>query len=179
MWFQAKVLRETKAIPNLVFNIEQYEKFLILLSKKSKVKSLKFLPICTAYTTTNVSETLRHICECLHTGQSDAVHEAEHFQRLPNQCCHAGSCTAGTAAGWKPTGVSLFKHVLSPTELWDWFLNLQWYLSFLRLKLLSLQRKVKHQRKRGGSSESSPSFALFSPPFIHFFEEHHPFWSSH
>uniref|UniRef100_A0A671PQZ9 Fanconi anemia group I protein-like n=1 Tax=Sinocyclocheilus anshuiensis TaxID=1608454 RepID=A0A671PQZ9_9TELE len=41
----AKVLRESKAIPNLIFNIEQYEKFLILLSKKSKVKSLRFLPI--------------------------------------------------------------------------------------------------------------------------------------
>ncbi|XP_075870862.1 Fanconi anemia group I protein isoform X2 [Nelusetta ayraudi] len=33
----AKLLRDTKAIPNLIFSIEQYEKFLILLSKKSKV----------------------------------------------------------------------------------------------------------------------------------------------
>ncbi|RXM92386.1 Fanconi anemia group I protein [Acipenser ruthenus] len=32
----AKMLRETKAIPNLIFSIEQYEKFLIHLSKKSK-----------------------------------------------------------------------------------------------------------------------------------------------
>ncbi|XP_039521915.1 Fanconi anemia group I protein isoform X3 [Pimephales promelas] len=105
----AKVLRETKAIPNLIFNIEQYEKFLILLSKKSKVTSLKSLPICTAYTTTNVtksSETLQHICKCLDTGQSDAVHEAEHIQRLQNQHGHAGSCTTGTAAGPKPTGAS-------------------------------------------------------------------------
>lgn len=37
--FQAKVLRETKPIPNLIFAIEQYEKFLIHLSKKSKVTS--------------------------------------------------------------------------------------------------------------------------------------------
>uniref|UniRef100_A0A672KZ74 Fanconi anemia group I protein-like n=1 Tax=Sinocyclocheilus grahami TaxID=75366 RepID=A0A672KZ74_SINGR len=44
-YVQAKVLRESKAIPNLIFNIEQYEKFLILLSKKSKVKSLRFLSI--------------------------------------------------------------------------------------------------------------------------------------
>uniref|UniRef100_A0A672KZ84 Fanconi anemia group I protein-like n=1 Tax=Sinocyclocheilus grahami TaxID=75366 RepID=A0A672KZ84_SINGR len=51
----AKVLRESKAIPNLIFNIEQYEKFLILLSKKSKVKSLRFLSICTAYTTASVT----------------------------------------------------------------------------------------------------------------------------
>lgn len=34
---QARALRETKPIPNLIFAIEQYEKFLILLSKKSKV----------------------------------------------------------------------------------------------------------------------------------------------
>lgn len=34
---QAKVLRETKPIPNLIYAIEQYEKFLIHLSKKSKV----------------------------------------------------------------------------------------------------------------------------------------------
>uniref|UniRef100_A0A663E8H9 FA complementation group I n=1 Tax=Aquila chrysaetos chrysaetos TaxID=223781 RepID=A0A663E8H9_AQUCH len=33
----AKVLRDTKPIPNLIFAIEQYEKFLIHLSKKSKV----------------------------------------------------------------------------------------------------------------------------------------------
>jgi len=67
------------------------------------------LPICTAYTTTNVtksSETLQHICKCLDTGQSDAVHEAEHIQRLQNQHGHAGSCTTGTAAGPKPTGAS-------------------------------------------------------------------------
>lgn len=30
-------MRETKAIPNLIFSIEQYEKYLITLSKKSKV----------------------------------------------------------------------------------------------------------------------------------------------
>lgn len=35
--WQAKLLRETKAIPNLIFSIEQYEKYLITLSKKSKV----------------------------------------------------------------------------------------------------------------------------------------------
>lgn len=35
--WKAKLLRETKAIPNLIFSIEQYEKYLITLSKKSKV----------------------------------------------------------------------------------------------------------------------------------------------
>uniref|UniRef100_A0A8C2HZ61 FA complementation group I n=1 Tax=Cyprinus carpio TaxID=7962 RepID=A0A8C2HZ61_CYPCA len=42
-YVQAKVLRETKAIPNLIFNIEQYEKFLILLSKKSKVNLMQYM----------------------------------------------------------------------------------------------------------------------------------------
>ncbi|XP_048014628.1 Fanconi anemia group I protein [Megalobrama amblycephala] len=44
----AKVLRETKAIPNLVFNIEQYEKFLILLSKKSKVNLMQYMKLSTS-----------------------------------------------------------------------------------------------------------------------------------
>ena len=35
--FQVKVLKETRSIPNLVYAIEQYEKYLIQLSKKSKV----------------------------------------------------------------------------------------------------------------------------------------------
>uniref|UniRef100_W5NBC0 FA complementation group I n=1 Tax=Lepisosteus oculatus TaxID=7918 RepID=W5NBC0_LEPOC len=44
----AKVLRETKAIPNLVFSIEQYEKFLILLSKKSKVNLMQYMKLSTS-----------------------------------------------------------------------------------------------------------------------------------
>ncbi|XP_056307350.1 Fanconi anemia group I protein isoform X1 [Danio aesculapii] len=44
----AKVLRETKAIPNLIFNIEQYEKFLILLSKKSKVNLMQYMKLSTS-----------------------------------------------------------------------------------------------------------------------------------
>ncbi|KFV69971.1 Fanconi anemia group I protein, partial [Dryobates pubescens] len=39
----AKVLRDTKPIPNLVFAIEQYEKFLIHLSKKSKVNLMQYM----------------------------------------------------------------------------------------------------------------------------------------
>lgn len=135
------------------------------------------------YATTNVtktSETLRHICGCVYTGQSDAVYEAEHFQRLQNQHCHAGGCTAGTAAGPKPTGVSLFKHVHSQAELWDCFLYLQWCLSFLRLKTLSLWRKIKHQRKRGGSSEKK-IFKSFFCTFFHRYsqEDTTPFLSSY
>ncbi|XP_067411776.1 Fanconi anemia group I protein [Emydura macquarii macquarii] len=41
----AKVLRETKPIPNLIFAIEQYEKFLIHLSKKSKVNLMQYMKL--------------------------------------------------------------------------------------------------------------------------------------
>uniref|UniRef100_A0A8B9P5G2 FA complementation group I n=1 Tax=Apteryx owenii TaxID=8824 RepID=A0A8B9P5G2_APTOW len=46
--FQAKVLRETKPIPNLIFAIEQYEKFLIHLSKKSKVNLMQYMKLSTS-----------------------------------------------------------------------------------------------------------------------------------
>ena len=43
MWLfffpQAKVMKEVKSIPNLIYAIEQYERYLIQLSKKSKVNS--------------------------------------------------------------------------------------------------------------------------------------------
>ncbi|XP_030646039.1 Fanconi anemia group I protein [Chanos chanos] len=44
----AKVLRGTKAIPNLIFNIEQYEKFLIVLCKKSKVNLMQYMKLSTS-----------------------------------------------------------------------------------------------------------------------------------
>ncbi|XP_041650949.1 Fanconi anemia group I protein [Cheilinus undulatus] len=44
----AKLLRETKAIPNLIFCIEQYEKFLITLSKKSKVNLMQYMKLSTS-----------------------------------------------------------------------------------------------------------------------------------
>ncbi|XP_075015661.1 Fanconi anemia group I protein [Calonectris borealis] len=44
----AKVLRETKPIPNLIFSIEQYEKFLIHLSKKSKVNLMQYMKLSTS-----------------------------------------------------------------------------------------------------------------------------------
>ncbi|KAM3609806.1 uncharacterized protein V6R79_020568 [Siganus canaliculatus] len=44
----AKVLRETKAIPNLIFSIEQYEKYLITLSKKSKVNLMQYMKLSTS-----------------------------------------------------------------------------------------------------------------------------------
>ncbi|XP_054633293.1 Fanconi anemia group I protein isoform X2 [Dunckerocampus dactyliophorus] len=44
----AKLLRETKVIPNLIFSIEQYEKFLITLSKKSKVNLMQYMKLSTS-----------------------------------------------------------------------------------------------------------------------------------
>ncbi|KAM9183783.1 Fanconi anemia group I protein isoform 1-T1 [Dugong dugon] len=44
----AKVLRETKPIPNLIFAIEQYEKFLIHLSKRSKVNLMQHMKLSTS-----------------------------------------------------------------------------------------------------------------------------------
>ncbi|XP_035520760.1 Fanconi anemia group I protein isoform X2 [Morone saxatilis] len=43
-----KLLRETKAIPNLIFSIEQYEKYLITLSKKSKVNLMQYMKLSTS-----------------------------------------------------------------------------------------------------------------------------------
>uniref|UniRef100_A0A8C3WNI8 FA complementation group I n=1 Tax=Catagonus wagneri TaxID=51154 RepID=A0A8C3WNI8_9CETA len=45
---QARVLRETKPIPNLIFAIEQYEKFLIHLSKRSKVNLMQHIKLSTS-----------------------------------------------------------------------------------------------------------------------------------
>lgn len=36
---QAKVMKEVKSVPNLIYAIEQYERYLIQLSKKSKVRT--------------------------------------------------------------------------------------------------------------------------------------------
>ncbi|XP_024417549.2 Fanconi anemia group I protein isoform X2 [Desmodus rotundus] len=44
----ARVLRETKPIPNLIFAIEQYEKFLIFLSKRSKVNLMQHMKLSTS-----------------------------------------------------------------------------------------------------------------------------------
>ncbi|ELK35851.1 Fanconi anemia group I protein [Myotis davidii] len=44
----ARVLRETKPIPNLIFAIEQYEKFLIFLSKRSKVNLMQHIKLSTS-----------------------------------------------------------------------------------------------------------------------------------
>ncbi|XP_067128123.1 Fanconi anemia group I protein isoform X2 [Centruroides vittatus] len=45
---KAKVLRETKIIPQLIFAIEQYERHLIQLSKKSKVNLMEHIKLATS-----------------------------------------------------------------------------------------------------------------------------------
>uniref|UniRef100_A0A3Q2XV84 FA complementation group I n=1 Tax=Hippocampus comes TaxID=109280 RepID=A0A3Q2XV84_HIPCM len=45
---QAKLLRQTKAIPDLIFSIEQYEKYVITLSKKSKVNLMQYMKLSTS-----------------------------------------------------------------------------------------------------------------------------------
>nr|XP_033491142.1 Fanconi anemia group I protein [Epinephelus lanceolatus] len=44
----AKLLRDTKTIPNVIFSIEQYEKYLITLSKKSKVNLMQYMKLSTS-----------------------------------------------------------------------------------------------------------------------------------
>ncbi|XP_075714290.1 Fanconi anemia group I protein isoform X2 [Rhinoderma darwinii] len=44
----AKVLRDTKPIPNLIFAIEKYEEILIKLSKKSKVNLMQYMKLSTS-----------------------------------------------------------------------------------------------------------------------------------
>lgn len=99
---QAKLLRETKAIPNVIFSIEQYEKFLITLSKKSKVCELKYTAPCKtdqwqSVATGSATRVQCFISSCvfLCSGQSDAVHEVEHLERFPHQRCFSGRSSAG------------------------------------------------------------------------------------
>ncbi|OZJ04599.1 hypothetical protein BZG36_02784, partial [Bifiguratus adelaidae] len=45
---KAKIIRESKMIPALIFTVEQYERFLLQLSKKSKVNLMKYTKRSTA-----------------------------------------------------------------------------------------------------------------------------------
>ncbi|KAF9096291.1 hypothetical protein BGX29_008636 [Mortierella sp. GBA35] len=45
---KAKILRESKLIPTLIYGVEQYERFVIQLSKKSKVDLIQFMRRSTA-----------------------------------------------------------------------------------------------------------------------------------
>ncbi|XP_077174007.1 Fanconi anemia group I protein isoform X2 [Paroedura picta] len=71
----AKVLRETKPIPNLIFAIEQYENFLIHLSKKSKVNLMQYMKLSTSrdfrINVSNLESAL---------GKEDAENESDNVQ---------------------------------------------------------------------------------------------------
>ena len=56
LFLQAKVMKEVKSIPNLIYAIEQYERYLIQLSKKSKVNSRYFLCIRRSFGFLNLKE---------------------------------------------------------------------------------------------------------------------------
>lgn len=45
---QAKILRESKTIPNLIFLVEQFERHLIQLTRKSKVDLMQYMKRSTA-----------------------------------------------------------------------------------------------------------------------------------
>ncbi|KAL6106973.1 fanci [Pungitius sinensis] len=77
----AKLLRETKAIPNVIFNIEQYEKYLITLSKKSKVNLMQYMKLSTSRDFRINSATLDAALQEQDTSQeTNASQEAEETQ---------------------------------------------------------------------------------------------------
>ncbi|NXW03078.1 FANCI protein, partial [Fregetta grallaria] len=73
----AKVLRETKPIPNLIFAIEQYEKFLIHLSKKSKVNLMQYMKLST-------SRDFRINASVLDNALQEQEHDAEDPENEPD-----------------------------------------------------------------------------------------------
>uniref|UniRef100_A0A4W6EDN8 FA complementation group I n=1 Tax=Lates calcarifer TaxID=8187 RepID=A0A4W6EDN8_LATCA len=74
--FMAKLLRETKAIPDLIFSIEQYEKYLITLSKKSKVNLMQYMKLSTSRDFRINAATLDAALQ----EQDDSLEEAEETQ---------------------------------------------------------------------------------------------------
>nr|XP_061812726.1 Fanconi anemia group I protein-like isoform X2 [Nerophis lumbriciformis] len=74
----AKLLRQTKAIPNLIFSIEQYEKYLITLSKKSKVNLMQYMKLSTSRDFRINAATLdAALQEQDNTAESQAVEETQ------------------------------------------------------------------------------------------------------
>ncbi|CAL8260390.1 unnamed protein product [Merluccius merluccius] len=73
----AKLLRETKGIPNLIFSIEQYEKFLITLSKKSKVNLMQYMKLSTSRDFRINAATLDAALQEQDASQQEASQEAD------------------------------------------------------------------------------------------------------
>ena len=62
MVLQAKVMKEGRAIPNLIYAIEQYEKFLIMLTRKSKVRFLLWKANSKAILSSNRTQLKENLC---------------------------------------------------------------------------------------------------------------------
>ncbi|XP_036398034.1 Fanconi anemia group I protein [Megalops cyprinoides] len=81
----ARVLREAKTIPTLIFNIEQYERFLILLSKKSKVNLMQYMKLSISrdfrINAATVEAALQEQQESQQTAESQEVNETQAPQR--------------------------------------------------------------------------------------------------
>ncbi|XP_078113589.1 Fanconi anemia group I protein isoform X1 [Sander vitreus] len=81
----AKLLRETKAIPNVVFGIEQYEKYLITLSKKSKVNLMQYMKLSTSrdfrINAASLDAAIQEQDESQETTESQETHEPKQKKR--------------------------------------------------------------------------------------------------
>ncbi|XP_070540770.1 Fanconi anemia group I protein-like [Ptychodera flava] len=74
---KAKVLKEAKSIPNLIFSIEQYEKFLIQLTKKSKINLMEHFKVSTSRDFRINTAAVRAALEQQETSSSDENEENE------------------------------------------------------------------------------------------------------
>uniref|UniRef100_A0A8D0H2M9 FA complementation group I n=1 Tax=Sphenodon punctatus TaxID=8508 RepID=A0A8D0H2M9_SPHPU len=79
----AKVLRETKPIPNLIFAVEQYENFLIHLSKKSKVNLMQYMKLSTSRDFRINASTLESVLQEQNAG--DAETELDNDQSVTSE----------------------------------------------------------------------------------------------
>ncbi|XP_078711067.1 Fanconi anemia group I protein [Lampetra fluviatilis] len=77
---KAKVLRETRPIPNLIFYIEQYECFLIQLSKKSKVNLMEGMKPSTSRDFRINAATLQEALENQDSDNEDATQSGDGTQ---------------------------------------------------------------------------------------------------
>ncbi|XP_075063875.1 Fanconi anemia group I protein isoform X2 [Mixophyes fleayi] len=78
----ARILRDTKPIPNLIFAIEKYEEILIKLSKKSKVNLMQYMKLSTSRDFRINAATLD---VALQDKGSDEENEADNVQSVAEQ----------------------------------------------------------------------------------------------
>ncbi|XP_072004593.1 Fanconi anemia group I protein isoform X2 [Engystomops pustulosus] len=78
----AKILRDTKPIPNLIFAIEKYEELLIKLSKKSKVNLMQYMKLSTSR---DFRINVASLDAALKEKESDEENEASNEQSVSEQ----------------------------------------------------------------------------------------------